>query len=193
MTIFSILFIISVVYLFLYFIINFYYEIDNKKINTLMTILMILSFAYLISYPPIYTIQAKNNKNILTEEFNQNLSQVKPAPIDEEMQKLIDAKIQREASQIKLDANAKQAYQNAKDYLNSHYRNTSISIISFIFNDQYQYTYNDGKYIITFAVIINLQNNSFLNKRFYFYMTEDDTQPMDRVWKILDYEEENIS
>ena len=192
MTIFSILFIISVVYVFLYFIINFYYEIDNKKINTLVTLLMFLSFAYLISYPPIYMIQAKNNKNILTEEFNQNLSQIKPAPIDEEMQKLINEKIQREASQIKLDANAKQAYQNAKDYLNSQYRNTPISIISFTFDDNYQYTHNDGKYIITFKIIINLQNNSFLNKRFYFYMTEDDTQPMGNVWKILDYEEENI-
>ena len=164
------------------------YEKKYKNIKFILKILMILSFLYSIIYPSIYTIQKNNNKNILTEEYNKNLSQIKPSPIDEEMQNLIDEKIQRDFDK-KLAINAKLFYNMAKEYLESNYRDSKIPIISFIFDDQYEYyRYNNGHYDIIFDVTIGLSNGSFLKKRFYFYMDEDDLKRSDKVWNILDYE-----
>jgi hypothetical protein len=121
----------------------------------------------------------------------QKIADIKIQPIDEHMRKLMDEKQKQNEKEI-IDTHAKQAYQNAKKYIDSQYRNTSVPIVSFIFDDKYEYTYDSGKYVIAFKVTVSLQNGSFINKQFYFYMNEDDTQPIGNVWKILDYEEENI-
>jgi hypothetical protein len=165
---------------------------DFKKWNIIKISLFVLCVSYLIIYPSIYKHYSNQQKLQTIEIGKKRAMEIKMPSIDPEMQMAIDEKIQNDLDK-RIAENAKVFYKRAKEYLESTYRNSNIPIIFFMFDDQYEYyRYTNGEYDIIFNVTISLSNGSFLTKRFYFFMKEDDLNLSDKVRNTLDYKEENI-